>query len=181
MESLSTAPSLIHHKLVLMKGIWSHHFKWHSFLPVWWNSNMLVTPSVPKGAGEAPQGAGTPEGWRITSPSLCPPVSSQHSWIWLSCSNQSPWPVKRSPFPWFYLFNVEEVLGIKGDGSAWDRNIFIQSPAVTHVGLDSKCYWFGLQTEKHIKKHWELFIHKNSALIISPRPAEFSSLENISI
>lgn len=181
MESLSTAPSLIHHKLILMKGIWTQHFKGHCFLPVWWNSNMLATPSVPKGQEKHPRVQELHEGWRITSSSLCPPASSQHSWIWLSFSNQSPWPVKRFFFPWFYLFNVEEVLGIEGDGSAWDRNIFIQSPTVTHIGLDSKCYWFGLQTEKHIKKHWELFSHKNPAPIISPRPAEFSSLENIPI
>lgn len=61
---------------------------------------------------------------------------------------------KKFIFPGFYLFDVEEVLGIEGDGSAWDRNIFIQSPTVTHVGLDSKCYRFGLQTEKHIQKHF---------------------------
>lgn len=103
-----------------------------------------------KRAGQAPQGAGTPRGMKNQL------ILTVPSWIWLSCSNPSPWPAERFPFPspfaGFYLFNVEEVLGIKGDGSAWDRNIFIQSPTVTHVGLDSKCYWFGLQTEKNTSK-----------------------------
>lgn len=102
-----------------------------------------------------------------------PPLSTP------GCGSAVPIHKKKFLFPCFYLFNVEEVLGIEGDGSAWDRNIFIQSPTVTHVGLDSKCYRFGLQTEKHIQKYWQLFIHKNSALIISSRPAELSSLENI--
>lgn len=105
-----------------------------------------------KRAGPALQGAGTPQGMKnqliLTVPSAIQ---------WLSYLNQSPWPVGRfpfpSPFPGFYLFNVEEVLGIEGDGSAWDRNIFIQSPTVTHVGLDSKCYWFGLQTGKKTIKN----------------------------
>lgn len=92
-------------------------------------------------------------------------------------------PVKRFLFPWFYLFNVEEVLGIEGDGSAGDRNIFIQSPTVTHVGLDSKCYWFGLQTEKKPhQKHWGLFIQKKSSPNnFTQASREFSSLENIPI
>lgn len=87
-ESLSPASSLIQHKLVLMKGTWTHHFKVCYFLPVWSNSNMLVTPSVPKGQDKHPRVQELQEGWRITSSSLSSP---QHSWTWLSCSNQSSW------------------------------------------------------------------------------------------
>lgn len=120
------------------------------------------------------------------------------------CSNHSPQHMKRFSFTFpfitsrFYLFNVQEVLGIKGDGSAWDRDIFIQSSAVTHVSLNSKRYRFRLQTETPITNSGNFpesitdlcyqitenliedvcQIHQNPDLTTSHRPAEFSSLEN---
>ena len=46
--------------------------------------------------------------------------------------------------PELYLFDVEEVLGIKGDGGAGHRNILIQGAAVADVGPHSKCHCFSL-------------------------------------
>lgn len=43
-----------------------------------------------------------------------------------------------------YLFDVEEVLGVKGDGSAGHRNVLIQSTTVADIGPHSKCYCFSL-------------------------------------
>lgn len=46
-----------------------------------------------------------------------------------------------------YLFNVEKVLGIKGNGCARDGHILIQRAAVAHVRLHSECHGLGLGTE----------------------------------
>lgn len=46
--------------------------------------------------------------------------------------------------PQVYLFDVEEVLGIKGDGSAGHRNVLIQSTTVADIGPHSKCHRFSL-------------------------------------
>lgn len=43
-------------------------------------------------AGGAPQGAGTAGGMKNQL------ILTVPSWIWLSCSNQSPWPIERFPF-----------------------------------------------------------------------------------
>lgn len=47
-----------------------------------------------------------------------------------------------------YLFDVEEVLSIKGDAGAGDRNVLIQSSTVADVGPHSKCYSFSLEESK---------------------------------
>lgn len=51
-----------------------------------------------------------------------------------------------------YLFDVEEVLGIKGDGSAGHRNILIQSTTVADIGPHSECHCFSLydSSEKRV-------------------------------
>lgn len=49
--------------------------------------------------------------------------------------------------PPIYLFDVQKVLGIKGDGRAGDRHILVQGPAVAHVRLHSEGDRFGLATE----------------------------------
>lgn len=42
------------------------------------------------------------------------------------------------------LFYVEEVLGVKGDGCGWDRNIFIQGATVADIGPHGERDRFGL-------------------------------------
>lgn len=44
-----------------------------------------------------------------------------------------------------YLFYVQEIFGIKRDGSGRDWNILIQGTTVADIGPDSKCHWFGLK------------------------------------
>lgn len=46
--------------------------------------------------------------------------------------------------PVFYLFYVEEVLGIKRNSSAGHRNILIQRSTITDIGPHRKCHWFSL-------------------------------------
>lgn len=69
--------------------------------------------------------------------------------------------------PYIYLFNVEKVLGVKGDGRAWNRDILVQGTTVAHIRLHSKCYGFGLGTEPWNKdggrKTAEGFSHGNVA------------------
>lgn len=43
-----------------------------------------------------------------------------------------------------HLFDVEEVLGIKGDTSPGHRDVFIQSTAVADIGPHSKGHCFSL-------------------------------------
>lgn len=123
-ESLFTTPPLIHHKLALMKRISNEGYY---FLAVWWNSNKLVTPSVPEGQGNHPRVQELHEGWRTTS--LCPPASSQLSWIWLSCSNQSPWPVKKIPFPIPFFLGFTSLM--------WRKSLASKEMAVLGTGTSS--------------------------------------------
>ena len=44
----------------------------------------------------------------------------------------------------FHLFDVEEVLGIKGDTSPGHRDVFIQSTTVADIGPHSKGHCFSL-------------------------------------
>lgn len=50
-----------------------------------------------------------------------------------------------------YLFDVEEVLSIKGDAGAGHRNVLIQSSAVADVGPHSKRYSLSLVESKRAK------------------------------
>lgn len=43
-----------------------------------------------------------------------------------------------------YLFYVEEILGVKGDGGGWYWNILIQCAAIADVGPHSERHRFGL-------------------------------------
>lgn len=44
-----------------------------------------------------------------------------------------------------YLFYVEEILGVKGDGCGRYRNILIQCATIADVGPHSKCHRFSLE------------------------------------
>lgn len=46
--------------------------------------------------------------------------------------------------PSTYLFNVQKVLGIEGDGRAGDRHILVQGATVAHVRLHGKGHRLGL-------------------------------------
>lgn len=48
-----------------------------------------------------------------------------------------------------YLFYVEEILGIKGDGCGWYWNILIQCATIADVGPYSKCHRFSLDGWEH--------------------------------
>lgn len=39
---------------------------------------------------------------------------------------------------------MKEILGIKGDGCGWNRNIFIQRTTVADIGPHGECHRFGL-------------------------------------
>lgn len=43
-----------------------------------------------------------------------------------------------------YLFDMEEVFGLKGDGHAWDGDVLVVTGTVADIGADSKRNWFGL-------------------------------------
>lgn len=47
---------------------------------------------------------------------------------------------------YIYLFNVEKVLGVKGDGCAGNGHILIQGATVAHVRFHRESYRFGLET-----------------------------------
>lgn len=81
-------PFLLHHLWSLTNLFWWKGSEPSTLKGVWWNSNMLATP---KGQGKHPRVQELQEGWTITS------SSSQHSWMWLSCSN----PQKKIPFSLF--------------------------------------------------------------------------------
>lgn len=42
------------------------------------------------------------------------------------------------------FFYVEEILGVKGDGGGWDRDIFIQCTTVADIGPHGERHRFGL-------------------------------------
>lgn len=44
-----------------------------------------------------------------------------------------------------YLFYVEEILGVKGDGCGWYWNILIQRATIADVGPHSKRHRFSLE------------------------------------
>lgn len=44
-----------------------------------------------------------------------------------------------------YLFYVEEILSVEGDGGGWHRNILIQRATIADVGPHSKCNRFSLE------------------------------------
>lgn len=50
--------------------------------------------------------------------------------------------------PELYLFDMEEVLGIKGDGGAGHGNVLIQSTTVADIGPHSKRDCFSLQDRR---------------------------------
>lgn len=58
-----------------------------------------------------------------------------------------------------HLFDMEEVLGLKGDGHAWHRYIIIVTRAVADICADSKCNWFGLAevTKEGNKRKCQIF------------------------
>ena len=43
-----------------------------------------------------------------------------------------------------YLFDMEEVFSLEGDGHAWQRDVIVVAGAVVDICANSKCNWFGL-------------------------------------
>lgn len=43
-----------------------------------------------------------------------------------------------------YLFDMEEVFGLKGDGHAWNRDVIVVTGTVADICANSKRNWFGL-------------------------------------
>lgn len=60
------------------------------------------------------------------------------------------------------LFYVEEILGVKGDGCGWDRNIFIQCATVADIGPHGERHGFGLWDGSAARSHSMLaqFFHR---------------------
>lgn len=43
-----------------------------------------------------------------------------------------------------YLFDMEEVFSLEGDGHAWQGDVIVVAGAVVDICANSKCNWFGL-------------------------------------
>lgn len=67
-----------------------------------------------------------------------------------------------------YLFYMEEILGIKGDGCGWYWNILIQCTTIADIGPYSECHRFSLDHGNTHREHtyapiqdiyWPVLIH----------------------
>ena len=57
-----------------------------------------------------------------------------------------------------HLFDVQEVLGLKGDGHSLNRHLIPWRWVVADICPHSKCHWLGLEEDENqrVKSQWDV-------------------------